>query len=822
MTTRCSGLARPILSVALLLVPGGALLAQCPPPPPPPLTHAPLSGLDAYTVALGSFEQSAGLVDAGGSIAVKTTQTVSAGGGIFGGSALQIPLGLSVGIHEAGGMDKDQGTVEMWVKPGPSGSVRQYLFSVRGVDSIDGDAGTELFLGETTTSVTPFLTPIYFGDGASLDLMNPAYVQTVAPRGVAFGDVSGDGIGDLVIAQNFANTLGSPATLEPGEVHVYFGPIVKGVIRVVPDVILEVDKPQGLILAALDDHPGLDLVVGSFSTGTAPLFGFSNNGSGGFTPMTFTFGSFTASAEGLAAGDLNGDGVVDILYASFDGNPSTVLLGSVDGSGDYHLQAIVGMASARSNFALGAAFGDVDGDGFLDGILAETLEGDGRLAVHLNHGDGTFDIDPDCVIPSPRPFTVASGRDLDSDGAIDIVAANWRFGLVDSITSTAYYGPITPPVNPQTTPPICTPPKREFLVDSAVSVTIGDLDADGFDDLFFHSGTDTQSPGFFLDRDGACKSGFVGQGKCVPSVQIPTQPTKQNPSGEGAGMQIIGSGTSTYGTVLRRASSIELYIEAGSIHFAVTDATDQRHVVSAVFPPASDPDVENGFHHVQAEWSALTGVLDLRVGHPGVPANVTAITPGPFSMGPLSPLCRIGSDFDNQLRAGGYLLDDLRISTIRRSLLDQDADGVPDEWDNCVLVANPAQADSDDDGVGDDCATCQSNLGFGGPGNLQLSMCGQPLTFGGAVAALQVDCGPPSALLVFFFGFSSAPTPAFAGTFVPLPFILQLTAGLDTQGCYVLPIASPGGIPDLFVQALAVDGSQVAGVQVSNALMIDF
>src|SRR5215471_14179401 len=37
---------------------------------------------------------------------------------------------------------------------------------------------------------------------------------------------------------------------------------------------------------------------------------------------------------------------------------------------------------------------------------------------------------------------------------------------------------------------------------------------------------------------------------------------------------------------------------------------------------------------------------------------------------------------------------------------DSDGDGVPDNVDNCPLVANPNQADSDGDGVGDACDDC--------------------------------------------------------------------------------------------------------------------
>ncbi|MFG0317162.1 MAG: hypothetical protein ACF8XB_07815, partial [Planctomycetota bacterium JB042] len=441
----------------------------------------------------------------------------------------------------------------------------------------------------------------------------------------------------------------------------------------------------------------------------------------------------------------------------------------------------------------------------------------------LNRGDGTFDFLPHAVIPTTRPFTATAERDLNHDGHFDIVVANWRSGAPSGPAteqSTVFWGPFNLPAAPIAT--TIFPTFDEFLVDDAVSMSVGDMDDDGVDDLFFHASRGTKSPVFLLDLDGVASAGKDVQGRYKPSFTLPTASTQQNPAGEGAGVHVAANGTSPYGAPTRRFNTIELYVEADRMHFAIWDDLGTRHVVSRPFPPlGGDPGAVDGFHRVSAEWDAAAGVVEVRVGHPGVPAHVETSTGLPFSLQPFGKFACLGADVDNGWRAVGYEIDELRVSSVRRSVLDADSDGVPDEWDNCRYVSNPAQADGDLDGVGDSCGFCQTDLGAQGPGTMTLSVCGTPL-HPGAPAALRVKCGPPFALAWLFLGLQSNPTPIAGGTFVPLPILAQLPLPLDGAGHAFLPIAGYGPLSglDVYVQALAPDASVPFGIGISNAVRI--
>lgn len=115
---------------------------------------------------------------------------------------------------------------------------------------------------------------------------------------------------------------------------------------------------------------------------------------------------------------------------------------------------------------------------------------------------------------------------------------------------------------------------------------------------------------------------------------------------------------------------------------------------------------------------------------------------------------------------------------------------------------------------------CQEDLGFGGPGAVQLAVCGETLQSGGS-ATLALSGAPPFAPMLLFAGLSLGPTPFKGGTLVPVPILLGIPLSASASGGLTLNVPGGGGFASIVLQAAVVDPAQPAGVALSNAVRLE-
>src|SRR5437867_523960 len=129
---------------------------------------------------------------------------------------------------------------------------------------------------------------------------------------------------------------------------------------------------------------------------------------------------------GVALGDVDGDGLVDIFLARTEG--CSALYRNLGG---WRFQDVTKSAGvgACDRYSTGAAFADVDGDGDLDLLLLATA---GPNAIFLNDGHGRFTERRDLGLdPTGKGGTTLTMADVDGDGRLDLYVANYKSYSVD-------------------------------------------------------------------------------------------------------------------------------------------------------------------------------------------------------------------------------------------------------------------------------------------------------------------------------------------------------------------------------------------------------
>jgi hypothetical protein len=160
----------------------------------------------------------------------------------------------------------------------------------------------------------------------------------------------------------------------------------------------------------------LDMVVGQTSSDgtTGGILFYRGLGNGTFAAPVSTFSSLPV--QSLMTGDFNSDGKLDVLIGTKDGafGPAEGIVFLGNGAGHFTEKTPFG----TGDFGGPIAVADLNGDGILDVVFGSEVEGSGTVYFYLGNGDGSFTLKSQQDLnTSPGYATVG---DFNGDGKLDV------------------------------------------------------------------------------------------------------------------------------------------------------------------------------------------------------------------------------------------------------------------------------------------------------------------------------------------------------------------------------------------------------------------
>jgi len=223
--------------------------------------------------------------------------------------------------------------------------------------------------------------------------------------GVVSADFNGDGFADVIAL----STVLPPSSASPSNIKAYLS-TAAGVFAA-PVATADGFKPLYLASADLNGDGLLDLVSASFDDGALNVFFNNKTSPGAFNPAVALN---SPGASQVAIADMNGDGLPDLVSADFN-----VSLFVQTSAGSF--AAPISLYSGGANWV---ALGDLNGDGAVDVALTDNVGV--KVLMHTGAPSATTYAAPVTVFTQSPNFNLVGANiiaiaDVDGDGLNDLL-----------------------------------------------------------------------------------------------------------------------------------------------------------------------------------------------------------------------------------------------------------------------------------------------------------------------------------------------------------------------------------------------------------------
>jgi hypothetical protein len=313
------------------------------------------------------------------------------------------------------------------------------LLTPRGVSigDVNGDGKADIVAtGTDSNGVSVLINATPVGSALATFAPQQTFGTSLGPRSVAIGDLNKDGRADLVVGNQAAGTVSVLLnTAAPGDKTVSFTTQQTFATRT---------GPVALVVGDINSDGKPDLAVTNLTANSVSvLLNTMDNGAAAPSfalQQTLTTGPLPLS---MAMGDLNGDGTLDFAVTNGSSNTLSVLLNhTAAGAMDIAFDPQTTFATGPTPRTLTA--GDINGDGKLD--LAIVSQTTGNVAILLN--TATTQATPcfcsqQTFAAGAQPFATALG-DVNGDGRLDLAVTNRDGSSVSMMINNTRLSATTP------------------------------------------------------------------------------------------------------------------------------------------------------------------------------------------------------------------------------------------------------------------------------------------------------------------------------------------------------------------------------------------